>query len=64
MENTTPLPRTSRGLGKRSRPEGEGSGRADGGGIQREEGKPRQENPGSDRDLVAQVEEGKGEATG
>ena len=46
------------------RPAGEGSGRADGGGIQREEGTPGRENPGSDRDLVAQVEDGKGEATG
>ena len=37
---------------------------ADGGGRQREEGTPGRENPGSNRDLIAQFEDGKGGATG
>ena len=53
MENTTPLPRTSRGLGLRSRSEGGGgSGREGDGGRQMEEGNLGRENPGDDRELV------------
>ena len=40
-----------------------GSGRADGGGNQREEGNPGQDNPEVDMDLIAQVEDGKGGET-
>ena len=40
-----------------------GSGCADGRGRHREKGNHVQENPGSDRDLIAQVEDGKGGAT-
>ena len=36
----------------------------DGGGRQREEGTTGRENPGADRDLIAQVVDCKGEATG
>ena len=36
---------------------------ADGGGRQREEGTPGMENPGSNRELIAQVEDGKGGVT-
>ena len=35
-----------------------------GGDRQKDEGTPGLENPGSDRDLIAQVEDGKGRATG
>ena len=37
---------------------------ADGGGRQREEGTPGQEKPWPNRELIAQVEDGKGGATG
>ena len=37
---------------------------ADGGGRQREEGTPGRENPGPNRELIAQVEDGKGGVTG
>ena len=39
-------------------------GGAAGGGIQREEGTAGRENPGADRDLIVQVEDGKGGETG
>ena len=61
--NTTPPPGTNRGLGLCLRTTGEGSGRADGGGREREEGTPGQENLGSDRYLISQVDDSKVVAT-
>ena len=55
---------TGKGLGHWSRLAGGESRRTDGGGRQREEGTPEMENTGDDRDLIAQVEDGKGGATG
>ena len=51
--NTTPLLRTVRGLGRRSRPAGGGRGRGVEGDRQREEGTPVQEKPENDRELGA-----------
>ena len=51
----TPPPGIDRGLVRQSRPSGVGGRRADGGGRWREEGTPGWENPGDDRDLIAQV---------
>ena len=55
----TPPPETGRGLVRRSRSERGESGRVDGEGRHREEGIHGRENPEADRDLIAQVEDGK-----
>ena len=47
-------------MGRRLRPAGGRGGLADGGGRQREEGTPIRENPGDDRDMIGQVDGGKG----
>ena len=43
---------------------GRGSRPGDGGGRQREEGNHGRDNPGADRDLITQVEDGKGGESG